>query len=405
MRFGQVGPVFFGLFIALACGSTDDESKVNGAAATGNINTNNNAGSGSFNPGTGSTTGNPGGGAGSVDPNALCATTSADGEPTQVDLFFMVDITGSMNCPVPDGGTPCDRPDGPPATGESRWTVVSKALKNFVADPQNQGLGVGMQFFPSKRNSCTASSYARANVEIGPLSMTSQPLTAAITMQTPDGSTPTVPSLTGAIEHASTWAKQHPTHRVAVVFATDGQPNGCNATTPAQQAAAVEQAAAVAAMGMAATPSIPTYVLGVGPDLTSLNSIAKGGGTNTAFLVETSQNAAAQLSAALASIRSTTALDCTYAVPSPPKGETLEPSLVNVEYTSGTGVVSKVLQSPKDPATMKYYDCATSNGWQYSPDGKQINLCGKACSDVKADKGGKIQVLFGCKTDVGDPPT
>jgi len=394
MRLGQVGPIFFGLFIALACGSTDDESKVNGGtAATGNINTGNNAGTGSINTGSGSTTGNPGGGAGStVDPNSACATSSADGQAIQIDLYFMVDITGSMNCPVPDNGVRCDMPNGPPATGESRWTVVSAALKAFVADPMNQTLGVGMRFFPSGNNACNANSYARPNVEIGPLSMTSQPLTAAIDMQTPDGSTPTVPSLTAAIDHATAWAKANPTHRVAVVYATDGQPNGCGNTNT------VPNAAAAALRGALATPSIPTYVLGVGPDLANLNSIAENGGTKAAFLVDTSQNAAMQLSAALASIRSTTALDCTYTIPPPPAGQALEPGKVNVNYTNAAGTVTTV---PQDPPNV---DCTAGSGWQYSADGKQINLCGKACNDVKADKGGKIQVLFGCATQIGNPP-
>ena len=402
MRFGQVGPVFFGIFIALACGSTSGESQIEPEAfgGNGNIDPNNKAGSGTIDPGTGSTTGNPGGGSsgnGAVDPK--CASISSDGQPIQVDLYFIVDKTGSMDCPVPDNGVRCEVPEAPPATGESRWTVVSAALKAFVADPQNKTLGVGMGFFPSGSNSCTARTYERANVEIGPLAMTSQALTTAITRQTPDGSTPTVPALTGAIAHATTWAKANPTHRVAVVFATDGQPNGCGAKSDAEQAAAVEQAALAAAKGLAASPSIPTYVLGVGPDLANLNSIAMSGGTGTAFLVDTSQNAAAQLSAALASIRNTTALDCTYTIPPAPAGKTFVPKEVNIEYTNGAGAVTQVGPVAKDA------DCATAPGWQYSKDLKQINLCGKTCSDVKADKGGKIQVLFGCPTNPEEPPT
>jgi len=402
MRLGQVAPILFGTFIALACGSNVDESKVaGGTGANGNINTNNNAGSGngtSIDPGVGSSTGNPGGGAGSVDPNTACTSTSADGQAVQVDLYFMVDITGSMNCPVPDNGVMCDMVNGPPASGDSRWTVVSAALKAFVADPANQTLGVGMRFFPiggngpGGGNTCNAASYAMPNVEIGPLSMTSTPLTTAINMQMPGGTTPTVPSLTAAIDHATAWAKANPTHRVAVVYATDGQPNGCgNSNT-------IPNAAAIALRAALGTPAIPTYVLGVGPNLDNLNSIAQNGGTKAAFLVDTSGNAATQLSAALASIRSTTALDCTYAVPAPPSGQALDPNLVNVEYTTSSGTVTKVLQDP--PGTT----CAAGSGWQYSADGKTINLCGKACNDVKADKGGKIQVLFGCTTVVGNPP-
>ncbi|HET7543239.1 MAG TPA: vWA domain-containing protein [Polyangiaceae bacterium] len=403
MRLVQVAPVFFGTLIALACGSNVDESKVaGGSASNGNINPGNTAGSGigDINTGSGNGTGNSNGGSSSVDQNSACTQTSADGQPTQVDLYFMVDITGSMNCPVPDGGVMCDMAQGPPTSGDSRWTVVSAALKAFIADPANQTLGVGLRFFPIAGSmggpggggaACNASSYATPNVEIGPLSMTAQPLTAAIDMQMPNGSTPTVPSLTAALSHATAWAQAHPTHRVAVVYATDGQPNGCGNTNT------VDQAAATALRAALGTPSIPTYVLGVGPSLANLNSIAENGGTKSAFLVDTSGNAAQQLSAALATIRATSALDCTYTVPTPPSGQALEPGKVNVEYTNSAGMVTKILQDPAGTS------CDAGSGWQYSADGKQINLCGKACTDVKADKGGKLQVLFGCSTQVGIP--
>jgi len=402
MRFGQVAPVIFGTFIALACGSNSDESKIDpeNTGATGN--TGNGTAGISIIPGTGSTTGNSSGGNGSVDPSSACATSSADGQPTPVDLYFMVDTTGSMNCPVPDNGVMCDMVNGPPASGDSRWSVVSAALKAFVADPKNQTLGVGLRFFPVAGGSggpggnntaaCNVNSYAMPNVEIGPLSMTSAALTTAIDNQMPSGSTPTVPSLTAALDHATAWAKANPTHKVAVVYATDGQPNGCGNSNTVQQAAAV---ALKAALG---NPPIPTYVLGVGPSLDNLNSIAQNGGTKAAFLVDTSGNAAAQLSAALDTIRSTSALDCTYTVPAPPQGQSLEPGKVNITYTNGSGTVTTLLQDPAGTS------CDAGSGWQYSADGKSINLCGKACNDVKADKNGKIQVLFGCTTQVGNPP-
>jgi len=401
MRFGQVAPVFFGIYVALACGSNADESKVGeGNGATGN--TSSSAATGNIITNNGSTTGN--GGAGSVNPGNACTQTSADGQVAQVDLFFMVDITGSMNCPVPDGGMPCDMVNGPPASGDSRWTVVSAALKAFIADPANQTLGVGMGFFPAgggtggpggNNTSCNAATYARPTVAIAPLSTNAAGLTTAISMQMPNGSTATVPSLTGALNHALTWAKANPTHRVAVVYATDGQPNGCGANNTVPEAARV---ALTFALGSQGNPPIPTYVLGVGPSLDNLNSIAENGGTKAAFLVDTSANATSQLSAALATIRTSTALDCTYAVPNPPDGQTLAPGEVNVEFTNSAGTVTKVLQ---DPAGV---DCASGSGWQYANGSSQIVLCGKACTDVKADKGGKIKVLFGCTTAVGNPP-
>ncbi len=392
MRLRYVAPVIIGLFTAVACGSSDDQSQVAGGAASGNLG---NGVSGGLNFGTGggaiSLPGNGAGGGDAFDPTSACATSAADGEPIPVDLYFMVDITGSMNCPVPDKG-PCDVDPGTPDSGDSRWTVVSAALKAFVADPKNDGLGVGMRFFPSNRNICKVTTYAQPTVEIGALALTGPKIAQSIDQQDPGGQTPTVPSLTAAIQHAQDWAKAHPTHRVAVVYATDGYPKGCepNNTIPL--------AAEVAKAGFEAAQSIPTYVLGVGPNLTDLNSIAMSGGTKQAFLVDTSKNAAAQLTAALASIRTSSVLDCTYTIPAPPAGQTLEPGKVNVTYTDSSGKVNKVLQNPAGVS------CDKGSGWQYSADGTQIDLCGALCTSVKADHGGKLQVLFGCATEVGNPP-
>ncbi|MET0793063.1 MAG: vWA domain-containing protein [Polyangiaceae bacterium] len=403
MRLGFVAPAVLSLFVAVACAGKDDASQVQGGgtAANGNdgsaANGNNGIGGGGLVIGggtaaSGNSTSTAGNGSDPVGPGSECATSAADGEPVPVDLYFMVDTTGSMNCPVPQQGE-CNGDPGPPKTGDSRWTVVSAALKTFVADPANQDLGVGINFFPSKddKKICQANAYATPLVEIGPLSTTGPALTTNINMQSPGGQTPTVPSLQAAIQHATAWAKANPTHRVAVVYATDGYPKGCTGNT-------IPAAAALAKAGFAANPSIPVYVLGVGPNLSDLNTIADSGGTTKAFLVDTTQDAAAQLSAALAAIRGNAALDCTYTIPAPPSGQSLETGKVNVTYTNSAGVVTKVYQDAMGVS------CDKGIGWQYSADGKQINLCGSACSAVKADPGGKIQVLFGCMTEVGNPP-
>jgi len=304
----------------------------------------------------------------------------------------MVDITGSMNCPVPqDPATPCEVDPGPPYSKTTRWTVESAALSAFVADPMNAGLGVGIRFFPSQNNICDAATYVKPGVEIGALPGAAKALDASIMAQTPGGNTPTVPSLDGALQHAAQWAKANPTHRVAVVYATDGYPKGCDANNTIAEAAKLADAA------FKGKVSIPTYVLGVGPNLNDLNSIAMSGGTSKAFLIDTTQDAAAQLSAALASIRTTVLVGCTYTVPPPPAGQTLDPTKVNVTYTDDKGKVTTVLQDP--PGTT----CDSGMGWEYSANNTQIDLCGSLCDSIKANPGGSLQVLFGCATQVGKP--
>lgn len=81
---------------------------------------------------------------------------------------------------------------------------------------------------------------------------------------------------------------------------------------------------------------------------------------------------------------------CEVAVPAPPAGETFDPAKVGVLYTPSTGGSVPIPRDDSKP-------CASgANGWQYSPDGKKILLCGTACSGLKADPGGKVSVQFGC---------
>jgi len=392
MRVKRIGPILVGVLLAVACSGKNDTSQVAGGAASGNgIGSGGNGlivgNGGSSANGTGS------GGDTTFDPDAACATSSANGQPVPVDLFFMVDITGSMDCPVPDDPSQpaCEvKPQGTIAK-TTRWTVESAALKAFIADPANAGLGMGIKFFPATSKLCNAASYVTPAVEIGTLPGAATALNDAIDQQKPDGQTPTEASLDGALQHATAWAKMNPSHRVAVVYATDGYPMGCNGDS-------IDAAAAKAATAFAANPSIPTYVLGVGPNLSDLNKIATQGGTKQAFLIDTKGDAATQLSAALASIRTTAVVGCTYVIPPPPKGETLDPAKVNVTYTDSKGKVTTVLQDPAGTT------CDQGTGWEYSADGTQLNLCGSLCTAVKADMGGSLQVLFGCATEVGNPP-
>ncbi|MBK8936785.1 MAG: VWA domain-containing protein [Polyangiaceae bacterium] len=91
-------------------------------------------------------------------------------------------------------------------------------------------------------------------------------------------------------------------------------------------------------------------------------------------------------------------LSCEYDIPPPPEGETLDPGLVNVRYTPGSG----------DPATTIYNvpggagDCGAAGGWYYddlvAP--TQIIVCPTTCATLQGDANGQVDVLFGCETDI-----
>jgi len=340
----------------------------------------------------GGMSGGTGGSGGVVGEDAACAAHSVAAEKVPVDLYFMVDISGSMNCPVGPAGAGCEVDPGAPYAAKTRWTEESAALKAFFGSSQSSGLGAGIAFFPQTRSgqlACTSTDYATPAVEIAGLPGALAALGAAIDQQRPSGNTPTQPSLQGAIEHATAWSATNPGHTVAVVYATDGYPRGCGSSNT------INNAAQAAARALQATPSIRTYVLGVGPNLTDLNQVAVSGGTSQAYFVDTGQDVGAQLTQALASIRTNVSLDCTYTIPDPPPGQQLDYGKVNVRYTNGAGDQNDL---PRDPSTS---DC--NQGWQYSTDKTQILLCGSTCDAVKNDPDAKIDILLGCTTVVGPP--
>ncbi len=66
--------------------------------------------------------------------DAACATQSAMAETLPLDLYVMVDSSGSMA--------------GETAAGTTKWDAVRAALQSFFRDPQSAGLGVALQYFP-----------------------------------------------------------------------------------------------------------------------------------------------------------------------------------------------------------------------------------------------------------------
>ena len=74
--------------------------------------------------------------------------------------------------------------------------------------------------------------------------------------------------------------------------------------------------AQVAAAALAGTPSLLTFVIGVGSSLTSLNGIAAAGGTGQAFIVDAAgADPGGQFLAAMNAIRGSAAVGCQYTIP------------------------------------------------------------------------------------------
>ncbi len=345
------------------------------------------------------------GGAPCVQGACACAAESKTANPVPLDLFIMLDDSGSMSEPVAGGGT--------------RWAAVTTALKGFINDPSNAALGVGIQYFPlgppvcppfcttnadcgnygpcavffcvgclvAGGDSCVVADYATPAVEIATLNNVQvNKLVTSINMNGPTNNTPTGPALAGAIQHAKDWAMTHPSHEVVVVLASDGVPTECSPVD-------IPSIANIAAAGVNGSPSINTFVIGVGDAVADLNALAVGGGTGSAFFVDTNANVVQQFEAALNAIQNS-ALGCEYTIPVPQMGM-LDYNKVNVQYTPGNGapkLITNVMNAAAcDPNT---------GGWYYDNNAAptKIILCAKTCTPVQADPMGKIDILLGCAT-------
>jgi hypothetical protein len=304
-------------------------------------------------------------------PIEACAAETTRAQQLPLDMYIMLDKSGSMDDDV-QGGT--------------KWTVVRNALAQFLSQPTLTGVSVGLQYFPLGNDSCTAATYAAPDVEIAALPGVGSAIATSLVAHSPGGNTPTSAALQGAINHCKTWGTAHPDDVVIVVLATDGQPTACDTS--------IANIAAIAQAGVNGTPKVLTFVIGVGSALTNLNQIAAGGGTTQAFIVDTNGNVGQQFLDALNVIRGT-ALGCVYKLPSP-DGGTPDYDKVNVQYTPGGSSTGQMLPRVSGQAACP----ASGDAWYYdNPTAPtQIILCPATCDKVRADSTGAVDVLLGCKT-------
>ena len=336
-----------------------------------------------------------------------CASDVYSGELIPLDMLIMLDKSGSMS----DTG---------------KWGAVTGAIGDFVNLPESADIGVGLGFFPVEPavpppagtcvtdadcgaygpcipfipanicaglppipgapvDSCVKEDYENPVVPIALLPGNASAITSAIAGVGPGGGTPTAPALEGAIDHAQQFAKDNPARLVLVVLATDGVPSGCNPNR-------VETVAARAKEGFDQNPSVPTFVIGVGSELTTLNLIAQEGGTDQALIVSGGPNTGQEFLDALNVARG--AVSCKFQIPVPSSG-TPDPTSVNIGWTPEGGEL-EVFPGVASPA-----ECQGGKGWYYDDPANpsRILLCPAAC-DLVENSQGVVEVVLGCETIV-----
>ncbi len=303
-----------------------------------------------------------------------CATSTQKVNLTPLDLGLLVDTSASMDY-------------------ENKWIKVSGALGIVSQSSRYTNVAMALQYFPL-RLSCDEEGYTKPALEMGVLPGVGDALRASLAGQRMSGGTPLVQALDGMGRYMAEWAQAHPDHRTVLVVATDGIPDGtCAGSTPPNSLEEAVLAAGRVAGGQAyaGAPKVPVYVIGVGSELTALDSIAVAGGTAKATLISTAADVDKQFIAALDAIRNQT-LTCDYTVPPPEKGD-LDFNAVNVTFTD--------YASKETLVSVKQADCdkAGSKGWYYDNPDKptKVVLCPQTCERVNTSRDGQISFVYGCQ--------
>jgi hypothetical protein len=267
------------------------------------------------------------------------------------------------------------------------WEPAKIATKAFVNDPSLAGIGVGMKFFGSD---CDPNFYATPDVPIADLPAQGAVVAAALDARFPSADTMTEPALKGGYMHQRQWLMTHPDSKAIVLLVTDGEPDTDCGGVP------IGDGSAAAAEAFSGTPSIPTYVLGLG-NPNNINAIAAAGGTGQAIAVDPNANNGQSIVDAFNTIRTAAQpLPCEFQIPT---GGENTPTLVNLAYTPVGAPTHEFIANVVDAA-----GCAgnQNRGWHYdNPDApRTILTCPDTCTQLTS--GGTVQVALGCPTVLVD---
>jgi len=351
-------PVLVG-FALWACSASGDDA---GYSGSGNEGASGSAGS-VFDSGL---TGD-----GEIDPDSSCAMTTLQAERIPLDMYFMVDTSGSM--------------DGP------KLALLKSGLTAFLQAPDSAGLGVSGQRFPigGLNETCDSAVYGSPAVPWAILP-DSQWSTWVSNLKA-EGYTPSVPALRGAVDACKNRMTAEPARKCAVVFVSDGEPEG---NCPPVSISAKQDLKDIAAEAYAA--GIPVFAVSfygissVGQAI--LIAIAQSGGTEVPFAIK--EGAVQQdFMEALAEARGT-ALGCEYQMPTTDAG-VVNPFLVKVAYTPGASGESQTI-----PRKDSLSDCGSQQGWAYDDNDHPTKLvmCSATCDTMRADAKGKVEILLGCSS-------
>ncbi|HWA74302.1 MAG TPA: vWA domain-containing protein [Polyangiaceae bacterium] len=322
---------------------------------------------------------------GTLDPvsGMMCGIDSeTEAVAIPVDMYIMMDRSSSMLYTVPN-------------STETRWAAFEKGMRQFVMEASGQDLRAGIGFFGASvfggedAVDCNVDNYATPKVEIGAMADVGPELINAIIDNQPAGLTPTLPALTGAVQHAKEWkaSGKNMNRKVVVVLVTDGYPTQCQSPVSITDIAKVAKDAFD-------NDQIRTYVIGLAAGF-NLNTIAQAGGTESATLLDEAEPTSSLVDA-LTNITDTK-VSCEFEIPEPSAGMEIDKDKVRLVWTPQSAAEQEI------PRVDNFGNCAVNpnGGWYYDnpANPKRIFVCPCTCSQI--GKAGRLRVSVGCSPTFG----
>lgn len=388
------------LLAAVACGGSGASGTTSGSGAGTSVGAGGAGGAGAGGSGTGGDIFNFDAGS-TEDASTTCAVSTVAATLIPANILFVIDRSGSMSCNPPplQSSAQCESSPQPkyPAQ-ETKWEIVSEALKNAIA-AMPATTRVGFAYF-SNDDYCGVQQAPQV-----PLDLVSQGqldiVNAAIDAVVPKGATPIIGAVT--LGYAHLFGDDLVPGNDFIVLLTDGAETCSPDLMGPMIAQTVPDALSV---------NIRTFVIGAPgsePARAFLSQMAWAGGTardascvhDTApddigdchfDMTDPNLDFASALSDALQSI-SGKALTCEFDVPQA-VGTQVDYNHVNVTFTPGQGAPVTFPQDNTAPCD------SGADGWQYDATKTKIRICGDACKMVKSDGKGQISIALGCATQV-----
>ncbi len=376
MRMISVGRVIAGVLASLGVGLSSwgcsspgqvgTGSGATGSGGAGGVTINVTSEGGVSGTGGDTSGGGTSGTTGSAD--GTCGTTTITPNRAPADILIVLDRSASMSysisgdcyCSIGAGGTGQGQVCPNAAGCTDRWTAVKGAVSQTVT--ANPSINWGLELFAAPTASggnCAVSMLPQVEISSGSAADVQTQIAAA----SPGSYTPTASAINAASLYLQTVNDGNPK---AILLATDGEPN-CGSN---QSSTTSDLPNTVAAIRSAASFGFPVYVVGIGPSVTNLDSMAQAGGTTNYYPATSPQD----LTSALDKISKIVALTCNFQTPGPPP----DASQVIV-------YVDKTLVTQNDP-----------NGWTFGATPSDIVLTGTLCDSVLASQATTVQIVFGC---------